>query len=50
MFKWVMKHPADSIELFLKELHDTTMNRMFYNFLRHKDAGKCLQNLHISAQ
>eukprot|EP00116_Pleurobrachia_bachei_P010077 sb/3470339/ len=44
IFKFVLKHPGDAIDLFLKDLHEPTMNRMFYNFLRHKDGGNYLSS------
>ena len=45
LFKYVLKHPGDAIDLFLKELHEPSMNRMFYNFLNHKDGGFMLHRI-----
>ncbi|KAL5252847.1 hypothetical protein ACHWQZ_G015572 [Mnemiopsis leidyi] len=45
LFKYVLKHPGDAIDLFLKELHEPSMNRMFYNFLKHKDGGPLRDHL-----
>ena len=39
LFKFVLKHPDEAVDIFLKELHEPSMNRMFYNFLKQKNGG-----------
>ena len=39
LFKFVLNHPVRTVELFLHQLYEPSMNRMFYNFLKHKNGG-----------